>query len=437
MSSTKTVLVGLNEINFDFVKGYTKQGKLPTFKRLIDQFDLIETQSEDEHQLIEPWIQWVSIHTGKSYSEHRVFRLGDIVENTHLTQIWETLEMQGKTVGAISPFNAANRLKKPKFFVPDPWTKTNSSGGKLIDALSTVVQHAVSNNTDDRLTIKSLCTLLAVVFRYAPLKRWPVYVLLARSIKRPGTRALILDTLLSDVFLSLYKSRKPDFSSIFLNAGAHIQHHYMFNSGVYTGSMTNPEWYCPKDVDPLLQVLEAYDSFLERLLNQNARLIIATGLHQVPHEKNTYYWRLKDHAHVLNLLGIDNFTEIIPRMSRDFLIVFTSEQDALVAEIILDNIRSLEDEIKAFSIDNRGKSLFVEFIYDCDISDDNALIDLDRELKIPKLRKHVLFAAIKNGEHHSTGYLLTNIEQSYVKGTRMPIESIHDFIVHVTNNPTQ
>jgi hypothetical protein len=65
-------------------------------------------------------LQWVTIHLGKSYKEHTLFRLGDIVNNPDLSQIFEELEAEGYSVGAVSPFNAENRLKNPAFFVPDP-----------------------------------------------------------------------------------------------------------------------------------------------------------------------------------------------------------------------------------------------------------------------------------------------------------------------------
>ena len=33
---------------------------------------------------------------------------------------------------------------------------------------------------------------------------------------------------------------QPDFSNLFLNSGAHIQHHYLFNSKAYVGDIKNP-----------------------------------------------------------------------------------------------------------------------------------------------------------------------------------------------------
>lgn len=59
------------------------------------------------------------MHTCKTYSEHGIFRLGDIV-GSRGPQIFEQIEHAGYRVGAISPMNAENRLDFPAFFIPDP-----------------------------------------------------------------------------------------------------------------------------------------------------------------------------------------------------------------------------------------------------------------------------------------------------------------------------
>ena len=107
----RLILVELNEINFDLVEHYIENGtKLPGFKSLINS-GIIETYSESKYENLEPWIQWPSVHTGKTYDEHGVFRLGDFV-NSNEEQIFEKVEKAGYKVGAISPMNASNRLKK-------------------------------------------------------------------------------------------------------------------------------------------------------------------------------------------------------------------------------------------------------------------------------------------------------------------------------------
>ena len=407
----KIILLGLNELNFDYIKFYINQGFLPNFKKIFEIQPPIETVSEKDYKLLEPWVQWVTIHSGKSYKEHNIFRLGDIVNNPELSQIFEELEAEGLSVGAVSPFNAENRLKKPAYFVPDPWTKTNPSGNWIVKALYQAVHQSVNDNAKSKLNFKSMISLGLGLLLYVPLIRWFHYIKIIFKLKKPGAKAIILDSLLADVHLNLWKKYKPDFSNLFLNSGAHIQHHYLFNSKAYVGDIKNPEWYCPKDYDPLIYILSEYDKQIGKLLKQkNVKIIIATGLHQQPHEHLTFYWRLKEHVKFVDMIGIKNFTEILPRMSRDFLVKFNNENDAVNAEKLLNSFYASNDNVKIFEVDNRGTSLFVELVYPNDIEDNGSIYSKESNLKLEKFKSYLAFVAIKNGEHNGIGYVTSNFD---------------------------
>lgn len=413
MSKKRTVLLGLNEINFRFLEYYIGKGRLSNFKKLFESQHIVETVSESEYKLLEPWIQWVTIHTGKTYNEHKVFRLGDIVDNKELSQLFEELENKGKTIGLVSPFNADNRLKSPSFFIPDPWTKTKVSGNWIIQSVYKAVHQLVNDNAQEKINFKSVFSLLLAFLFYVPISRWAHYVGLAAKIKKPGVRAIVLDSLLSDIFIALLKRKKPDFSNLFLNSGAHIQHHYLFNSDAYQGDLTNPEWYCEKGYDPLIKVLEEYDRTLGRLMKiGEIKIIVATGLHQQPHKKLTYYWRLNNHESFMKKVGINNFTQVLPRMSRDFLLNFANEKDSRNAEALLNSMYASFDDVKIFTIDNRGDSLFIELTYPHNINDEFSIYsDIDNSV-VENFKNYVTFVAIKNGEHNGVGYLTSNFKMT-------------------------
>jgi len=405
----KTILLGLNELNFDYIKFYIDQGLLPNFKKIFEIQKPIETVSENEYRLLEPWVQWVTVLSGKTFDEHQVFRLGDIVNYPELSQIFEELEIEGLSVGAVSPFNAENRLKNPSFFIPDPWTKTSPSGNWIVKALYQAVHQSVNDNAKSKLNFKSIISLGLGLLLYVPISRWYHYVKAVSKAKIPGAKAVVLDSLLADVHLTLWKKHKPDFSNLFLNSGAHIQHHYLFNSKAYQGDLINPDWYCKEGFDPLIQILSEYDYQLGKLLEiNNVKLIIATGLHQQPHEHLTFYWRLKEHISFAEMIGVKNFVEISPRMSRDFLVKFKNETDALNAEDLLNSFYSSKDDIKIFEVDNRGTSLFVELVYSNDIQDNDSIYSKESSLKLEKFKSYIAFVAIKNGEHNGIGYVTSN-----------------------------
>lgn len=399
------LLLALNEVNFDHVRSYVRQGKLPVLGRLLERHGLVETTSEKNYEELEPWIQWVTAQTGKPLAEHGIFRLGDIVQHD-IPQIWEVLETQGLTVGAISPMNAKNRCRSAAFFVPDPWTSTTVTGSWLMKKFHGAVAQAVNENAQSRLTASSAAWLLAGLAVYARPANYGRYLSLAASAlrRRSWAKALVLDQVLADVFLTFSKRKTPDFASLFLNAGAHIQHHYMFNSAAYSGPQTNPEWYIEADSDPVLEVYELYDHIVGQVLETfpDARLMIATGLHQDPHPETTFYWRLKDHAAFLKRIGVA-FKQVKPLMSRDFMIDCADAEQAAAADRRLSGVKAA-DGTPLFDINNRGTDLFVMLTWSQDIGPGfEYYID---DIRHVGLRDDVAFVAIKNGRHNSIGYLL-------------------------------
>src|SRR5258706_951479 len=251
---TPLIFLELNEVNFEFVEHYVRRGRLPEFERLIGAHGYARTRWEQTDEQIEPWIQWVTVHTGKPYAEHKVFRLGD-GPRAGIAQIWEQLERKGLKVGAFSPMNAGNALAKAAFFLPDPWTRTDAAAPPLMRAAYGAICQAVGDNAEGRITGRSALRLLAGLIAYARVRNWPRYLADALGgLHSRWPRAVFLDRFLGDCFFELWHRTRPDFASLFLNGAAHIQHHYLFNSDAYRGPFRNPPWYLSAGVDPVLEV---------------------------------------------------------------------------------------------------------------------------------------------------------------------------------------
>jgi len=422
------ILLELNEVNFDAVGFYIERGDcLSGFKKLIEQ-GVVNTEAEPEYEHLEPWIQWPSVHTGETYDQHRVFRLGDVV-NSSSEQFFETIEKAGFSVGAVSPMNASNKLHNPAYFIPDPWTQTPCDNSFLSNSITEAIVQAVNDNSKSKLTFKTIFNLgLAFVALVNPLRYIPMAIYALKSFGKPWRQALFLDMLLYEIHKTLFKRKSPNFSTLFLNAGAHIQHHYFFNSPfIDSPELQNPNWYVGKDEDPFLEMVRVYDRMLLDLLSlPNTELIIATGLSQKPYEKLKFYYRLKDHRAFLEVLGID-FKDAVPRMTRDFLVSFDSVEQASLAEkqlseILVDNAFKLFEEI-----DNRGQDIFVVLTYPSEITKDTMITGLGKQLSLLDL---VTFVAIKNGEHQSKGYAyFSDGISKYAPPQDSHVSKIHDTVL--------
>lgn len=425
------ILLELNEVNFDLVRTYLKNfpGKFTGLEKLLD-CTCINTSSEIAYHELEPWIQWASVHTGQSYSEHKIFRLGDIVGSQH-PQFFEQLEYYGVSVGAISPMNAENRLKNPAYFIPDPWTNTPTDGSWWSRHLGAAISQVVNDNAQSRITKKNGLVILIGLIRFSKIKHYPIFFRFARKCFRsPWRKALILDLFLHDLHSTFVKNKRPQFSTLFLNSGAHIQHHY-FHSSPYVSEasgISNPKWYISPELDPIYEMLELYDSIIgEYLKSSTHELLVATGLSQRPYDRIKYYYRLKNHTEFLHKIGI-NFLKVYPRMTRDFLITFASDDDAKVAEDILGAVKIHGKEEFIFGeIHNRGSELFVTLTYPDEIFE----VDV---VKIGAINWNlffdVAFVAIKNGMHQEKGYaFFTSGIEKYAPKDGSHVKSLHSTVL--------
>ena len=153
----KLLLLELNELNFNLIQKYIDKGYLKNFKNLFDKYGFSRTSSELIYENIEPWIQWVTVHTGKDYEEHEMYHLNDYINLKH-NQIWENLEKKGLSVAALFPMNAKNRIKYDNnIFIPDPWSNEKITvKNKNLANLHNIISFFVNNNTSKKANLKNL-----------------------------------------------------------------------------------------------------------------------------------------------------------------------------------------------------------------------------------------------------------------------------------------
>ena len=214
-------------------------------------------------------------------------------------------------------------------------------------------------------------------------------------------KALFLDLFICDMFMSLTLKNKTDFSTLFLNSFAHLQHHYFYNSEFYDGNHINPKEHISQNYDPMKDGALFFNNRIKDLLTslEGYDFLIATGLSQVPYKGEKYYYRLKNHSYFLELLELDYF-KVNKRMTRDFEITFQSNtlrNDAfkILTKIKINNISVFHD------IEIREKSLYVTLSYSNKISKSDYFEVNDNKIFI---MDHIVSVAFKNGEHCSTGY---------------------------------
>ena len=409
MRNQSLTLLEFNEVNFDLIQRYIEDGmSLPNFERLIKS-GIKESSSEQEYELIEPWIQWPSVHTGLSAKEHSIFRLGDIVSYKG-EQIFDIVHDWGLRVGCISPMNASNEHRNYAFFIPDPWTQTSSDNSWQSKAIHESISKAVNNNSAGELNKKVLLKLAVALAALLPVKSLTKLLRKFPALKSKGfKRAIFLDLILTEVYITLATKRSIDFGVLFLNGLAHIQHHYFHSCPYSESTVENPSWY--ESGDPIGFALKYYDEIIGNVLDlSGAETLLATGLSQIPYENPIYYYRLKDHDSFIRKIGI-TYSAVYPRMTRDFLISFDNNKDRDAAKNTLEKLK-LSGQSLFGKIDERDKELFVVLDYPHEITQACHLLN-EHDQSIIEMGNEVNFVALKNGHHSNKGYVLASNWQRF------------------------
>ena len=99
MKKNKDLLaIHLNEFNFNYLKYGVKKYGCKNIKKILN-LKKISTYTEDKTQDkdLDPWVQSVSINSGKKSYSHKIYKLGQKIPN-HLTQIWDVLSKKNISV---------------------------------------------------------------------------------------------------------------------------------------------------------------------------------------------------------------------------------------------------------------------------------------------------------------------------------------------------
>ena len=109
----------------------------------------------------------------------------------------------------------------------------------------------MNDNSQERLSPSTILILLLCFVVYSNKKNIIQYIKLFLKRKKRWNKALFLDLFLTDLYIQKLKSAKPNFGTLFLNAFAHIQHHYFLNSRYSRNELKNDGDYISADDDPL------------------------------------------------------------------------------------------------------------------------------------------------------------------------------------------
>lgn len=420
------ISINLNEVNLYWLKKTADKYDLKSIKNIF-KFNFIFTKSEKVYKNLEPWIQWPSYYQGRSFNEHKYFHLGD-ANSTKSYSIYDWFQDKEENVLALAPMNCTFLTKDKSLLIHDPWSSEGVVNGNVnLNHLWDSIRFFVNENSNSTFNIKHLISLVFGLLRFARLRNYFTYLkLLFFSVFFKWARAIFLDLFLFDIFYSLTKAGKYNYSSVFLNAGAHIQHHYLYDSSVYKsdgGKHKNPLNYSSlftKFLDPLYQVFKIYDRIAYDLLGLGKRfnIEITTGLQQIENPNPYYQYRIKSYEQFFRLINI-NYDDFEKKMSRDMYIYFDNLENLKIAENNLIKFKVNKKPLFKIWKSKKNKSLFVKIAFQGNFDDFKNTIYGDQ---IWDLRKYMSIVSIENAIHQSEGWHVNNFHT--FKKNKIPLKDL-------------
>ena len=427
---SKLLFLEFNEICIELIDSWIKEGKLPNFSKLRNDSMYFNTLSDEQTVNLEPWIQWHSIHVGKSYNTHKVFELTDGTR-CELDNIWQAIKNEGHNVASIGSMNVKAFTGEDCVYIPDPWCNAEKSHPEYLqpsyDFLSqSVLGHSNNNRTSFSNNIKTLINLRKNGLSNSTIFKIVKQVLLQKfnHKKHSWKAATLLDLIQFDLAKKTIEDKDPKFITFFSNSVAHFQHAYWrylqpekFSSDI---GKENYELYKDSIYYGYSKLDQLLGNFTKLAEKHNYKLIVCSALSQRPYlayenSGGRHYYRLNDEWLFLNQLGIDTKeVKIYPIMAQQYKLTVkdpskTNQYLELLSQV---KIHSEDTQVFDATSDEDGIITFGCQVFK-PISDDTKISFNENHFNF--YDSFYKMQDIKSGEHDPTGLLFLPKDINYTK----------------------
>ena len=430
------LLLEFNELCPALLQQFMERGELPNFKRLYNSSRVYTTDAGESPPNLEPWIQWVTVHSGMAFGQHGVFHLGEgrELQNKCLAEL---LSDAGVSVGVLGSMNT-NYTELNGYYIPDPWDKRGRSAPASLQTFYDVVARQVQDSSNGGSFSKMDMLRFGWFLARHGLRPTTVATAAGQLLserREPGVkwrRASVLEHIQYDLFRSLNRRFKVKFASLFCNSTAHYQHYYWRNM--------QPELF-DQPPDPadhvslqsaILYGYQTMDRLVGRVLKDypQAKIMLCTALSQqawTDTAKCTY--RPRSFEALLDLAGVPTGdVKVNPVMAEEFFIECSTEERARSVETRLGGLEV--HTAKLMRIKRDGADLYAA----CDINEGGAE-DLQVVSRADGIQKRFgdlfhLVHSMRSGRHHPDGVLWIRNGRHEVERERVPLASIAPTVLH-------
>lgn len=443
----RTLFLELNELCPSLLPKFMAEGWLPNFKRLHDRAEVHVTETTDED--LEPWVQWVTFHTGVPQAEHGIDQLD---EGYRLAQpaIWDRLAEAGQEALVFGVMNAAPAASPRITLMPDPWSGNVAPSTPEYEAFHRFVRRQVGEhaNPDARSGLSEALAfgrfLLGHGLTLDTVRLAARQVLSEKTSRhdRRWARATVLDMIAWDVFAHEYRRRRPDCAFFFGNSVAFYQHRYWRHM--------DPDRY---RVKPSAEEMAAYGDAIRygyremdklvgkalALADRETTIVFATALSQ---QENLAYediggkfvYRPRDFEKLLAWAGAPAGVTVQPVMTHEAWASYATEAEAEACAAALGRVTAGGRPV--FDCRREGNRVFFCCAFISKVGSD--LMMTDGERSVPFADHFALVGQVNNSRHHRDGclWIARPDGRHVVHEGRLPLEHAADRALTNVGVPT-
>lgn len=406
MKKKDLLAIYLNEFNNDYLYKGAKKYKCHLILKNL-KLKNIETFTRDKKQNynLDPWVQAVSISTGKSSKIHKIYNLGQPVKK--IIQIWDLLCRKKISTSVWGAMNS--KMKNSKylnFYFPDPWNFKDKSKPTKLKNLYLLPNYYAKNYLKFNY-VKFI--FLAFLFTISLIKNsklsdflsdviFSFKIILAKGFKN-YILFFLFDIFFMNVVVHSLRKERSRFNLIFLNSIAHYQHN---------------NWNEKENEEVFFLCVERLFKKIERIKREYSSFILFNGFTQKK-IRNEYIFRPKNPKKFLS--KFIKFKSLEQDMTNGGYIFFNNKTEMEKSYKILSNLLCLKKNI-FFTEKFNDKTIF----YKINIKSKRILNLNSKASDLIEIKNN--FKLNKNNKINITQFFIENIKFIKTTGVHIPQGSL-------------
>jgi predicted AlkP superfamily phosphohydrolase/phosphomutase len=352
--SRRVLFLEFNELTYTIIDRLIDAGKLPNFAKLKREGTWAAPEAIERPPLLDPWITWVTVHTGVDAAQHGAYVLEQDSSTIRAKRSWHYVMDAGKSVGVFGSISAYPPRPVPGFMIPGPFAPSNETYPPYVSPVQALnrkyTQVHQKNEQEDTVfdMIKRGVDLVSLGLKPSTVARIAKQLAQERFAPHLKYRRVCLQPYINfDFFQVLYERYKPDFATWHTNHCAHYMHHYWRawdDSQFLSPASPEEKKHYGDAIEFGYGVADDLLGKFMKLIDDDTVLVLATSLGQQPYVKDMYKdgklaVRFKSFSRFLELVGADGATDLVPTMIPQWNVRYRDADKRAKAISLIEGVR--------------------------------------------------------------------------------------------------